>query len=88
MENFIDELISQPFYWGRVQKAWKSWCFRTFILTDLDLENKVPKNNLGIYSTYCDKSQWSRRGGEWDGVQNFWIAINEGYLDMTEDFFS
>lgn len=51
--------------------------------TDDDLKNKVPKNPLGICSTYCDKSIWSRH----DGVQNFWNAINEGCIDMTYEFF-
>ena len=53
-------------------------------LTDEDLKNKVPENNLGIYSIYCDKSQWSHR----NGAQNFWMAINEGHIDMTYEFFN
>jgi hypothetical protein len=48
------------------------------------LKNKVPNNPLGIYSTYCDNSIWSRG----DGVQNFWNAINEGHIDMTYEFFN
>lgn len=52
-------------------------------LTDDDLMNKVPENKLGIYSIYCDKSQW----GMVNGIKNFWNAINEGYIDMTYEFF-
>lgn len=50
-------------------------------LSDEDLKNKVPKNNLGIYSTYCDRSQWTRG----DGIQNFWIILNEGWIDMMNN---
>ena len=78
MEEFLDNLLLQSFYWKRFVLAFKSWCFR-MTLTDDDLKNKVPVNKLGIYSLYCDKSQWSRG----DGIQNFWNSINEGYIDMT-----
>ena len=78
-----DNLRYQPFYWRRLGVTWKSWCFRMFTLSDSDLEDKVPKNNLGVHSTYCDKSHWSRG----DGTQNFWNAINEGHSDMTWEFF-
>ena len=83
MEEFLDNLSYQPLYWKRFSVAFRSWCFRIFTLTDDDLKNKVPKNSLGIYSTYCDKSIWNRG----DGVQNFWNAINEGYIDMTYEYF-
>jgi hypothetical protein len=79
IEEFLVVISYFPVYMGRFGVAVKSWQFRMMTLTDDDLENKVPKNNLGVYSIYCDKSQWSRG----DGVMNFWNAINEGYLDMT-----
>ena len=82
-EEFLHNLSYQPFYWKRFGVAFRSWCFRITTLTDEDLKNKVPKNNLGVYSIYCDKSQWSCGSG----VQNFWNAINEGHLDMTYEFF-
>lgn len=78
-----DNIRNQPYYWGRVAVSCKSWWFRMFTLTDSDLEDKVPKNNLKIHSIYCDKSNWSRG----DGLMNFWNAINEGHSDMTWDFF-
>ena len=83
-EDFLDNLSYQPYYWKRFGVAFRSWYFRMTTLTDEDLKNKVPNNPLGIYSTYCDKSIWSRG----DGVQNFWNAINEGYIDMTYEFFN
>ena len=83
MEELFDNLCYQVFYWKRFGIAFRSWCFRMTTLTDEDLENKVPKNKLGIYSPYCDQSQWSRG----NGIQNFWNAINEGYIDMTYEFF-
>ena len=83
LEEFLDNLRYQPFYWKRFFIAFNSWCFRMTTLTEDDLKNKVPVNKLGIYSLYCDKSQWSRG----DGVQNFWNSINEGYIDMTYEFF-
>ena len=79
MEIIFDNLTSQPYYWKRFAIAFRSWYFRMTALTDEDLKNKVPYNKLGIYSSYCDKSQWGRG----DGIKNFWNAINEGYLDMT-----
>ena len=82
LEEFLDNLRYQPFYWKRFFIAFNSWCFR-MTLTEDNLKNKVPVNKLGIYSLYCDKSQWSRG----DGVQNFWNSINEGYIDMTYEFF-
>lgn len=82
MEEFLYSLRCQPFYWKRFLIAFDSWCFR-MTLTEDDLKNKVPVNKLGVYSLYCDKSQWSRG----DGVQNFWNSINEGYIDMTYEFF-
>lgn len=82
LEEFLDNLRYQTFYWKRFFIAFNSWCFR-MTLTEDDLKNKVPVNKLGIYSLYCDKSQWSRG----DGVQNFWNSINEGYIDMTYEFF-
>jgi hypothetical protein len=82
MEEFLDNLRYQPFYWKRIGIAFKSWSFRMTTLTDDNLKNKVPNNKLGIYSLYCDKSQWSRG----DGIQNFWNCINEGYIDMIEEF--
>jgi hypothetical protein len=42
---------------------------------------------LGIYSLYCDKSQWSRRVGGVEEVKNFWNSINEGHIEMTYEFF-
>lgn len=72
-----------PHYLKRFNLAFDSWCFR-MTLTDEDLKNKVPKNNLGVYSQYCDKSYWWRG----DGVQNFWNAINEGYMDMMDEYYS
>jgi hypothetical protein len=68
--------------------AFKSWKYRMFVLTDEELKNKVPKNNSGIYSIYCDKSNWTRhhRGGKWDRVKNFWLSINDGYIDMLYDY--
>ena len=84
IEEFFDNLTSQPYYWKRFGLAFNSWCFRMNTLTDEDLKNKVPKNTLGIYSKYCDKSIWSRG----DGIQNFWNSINEGYIDMTYEFFA
>lgn len=83
LEVTLDGLFSQRYYWGRVAVAWRSWCFRMFTLTDSDLEDKVPENNLGIHSLYCDESQWSRG----DGTQNFWNALNEGHRDMAMEFF-
>ena len=83
MEEFLDNLTYQPFYWKRFCLAFNSWAFRMTTLTDEDLKNKVPENKLGIYSFYCDKSQW----GMGDGIKNFWNAINEGHLDMTYEFF-
>lgn len=83
MEDFLDNLTSQQYYWKRFGIAFRSWYFRMTTLTDEDLKNKVPENKLGIYSVYCDKSQWSHG----NGVQNFWSAINEGYIDMTYEFF-
>jgi hypothetical protein len=83
LEILLDNLLSQSFYWKRFGIAFNSWCFRMTTLTEDDLKNKVPVNKLGIYSLYCDKSQWSRG----DGVQNFWNSINEGYIDMTYEFF-
>jgi hypothetical protein len=68
----------QAFHWKRFSLVYKSWVFRMTSLSDRDLKNKVPKNNLGIYSPYCDRSQWSRG----DGIQNFWIILNEGWFDM------
>ena len=84
IEDFLYSLSYQPFYWKRFGVAFRSWYFRMTTLTDEDLKNKVPNNPLGIYSTYCDKSIWSRG----DGVQNFWISINEGHIDMTYEFFN
>ena len=84
LEDFLDSLSYQPYYWKRFGIAFRSWSFRMTTLTVEDLKNKVPNNPLGIYSTYCDKSIWSRS----DGVQNFWNAINEGHIDMTYEFFS
>lgn len=55
-----------------------------FILNDSDLEDKVPKNNLRVHSTFCDKSHWTMG----DGNMNFWNSINEGYYHMMWDFFS
>ena len=81
MEILFDNLTYQPYYWKRFGIAVGSWYFRMTTLTDEDLKNKVPENKLGIYSIYCDKSQWGRG----DGIKNFWNAINEGYLDMTWD---
>lgn len=78
MEQFLDNLSFQSFYWKQFGIAFKSWSFRMMTLTEDDLKNKVPVNNLGIYSLYCDKSCWSRG----DGIQNFWNSINEGYIDM------
>lgn len=75
-------MIKLTSYWKRFGLAYKSWAFRMFVLSDEDLKNKVPKNNLGIYSTYCDRSQWSRG----DGIQNFWIILNEGWIDMMWEF--
>lgn len=63
LEEFLDNLLSQSFYWKRFFVAFSSWCFRMTTLTEDDLENKVPINKLGIYSLYCDKSQWSYRVG-------------------------
>lgn len=83
MEEFLDNLLLQSFYWKRFGLAFKSWSFRMTTLTGDDLKNKVPVNKLGIYSLYCDKSQWSHG----DGIQNFWNSINEGYIDMTYEFF-
>lgn len=83
LTDIIEEFSCQPFYWKRFGIAFRSWCFRMNTLTDDDLKNKVPENKLGIYSIYCDKSQWSSS----DGTQNFWNAINEGHIDMTWDFF-
>lgn len=83
-EDFLDNLFFQPFYWKSVAVAFRSWYFRMNTLTNEDLKNKVPYNKLGIYSTHCDKSIWSRG----DGVQNFWIAINEGHIEMTYEFFN
>jgi hypothetical protein len=83
-EDFLYNLSCQPFYWKRFGLAFRSWRFRMITLTDEDLKNKVPNNSLGIYSTYCDKSIWSRG----DGVQNFWNVINEGHIDMTYEFFN
>jgi hypothetical protein len=83
-EDFLDNLSYQPFYWKRFGVAVRSWRFRMTTLTDEDLKNKVPENKLGIYSTYCDKSQWGRG----NGVQNFWNVINEGHIDMTYEFFN
>lgn len=77
MEQFFDNLLSQPFYWNKFGLAFNSWCFR-MTLTEEDLKNKVPVNKFGIYSLYCDKSQWSHG----DGIQNFWNSINSGYIDM------
>ena len=83
MELLYDlHLLSQSFYWKRFGIAFKSWCFR-MTLTEDDLKNTVPQNKLGVYSTYCDKSQWERG----DGTKNFWNAINEGHEDMTQEFF-
>jgi hypothetical protein len=82
LEETCDNLRYQPFYWGRVWVAWKSWVFRMTILSDSDLEDKVPKNNLGIHSTYCDKSSWSMG----DGTQNFWMSLSEGYIEMMWDY--
>lgn len=81
MEILFDNLTYQPYYWKRFGIAVGSWYFRMTTLTDEDLKNKVPENKLGIYSIYCDKSQWGRG----DGIKNFWNAINEGYIDMTWD---
>ena len=83
MEILFDNLTSQPYYWKRFGIAFRSWYFRMTVLTDEDLKNKVPENKLGIYGFYCDKSQWGRG----DGIKNFWSTINEGYLDMTWEFF-
>jgi len=83
MEEFLEELQYQSLYWKRFGLAFKSWCFRMNLPAD-SLRNKVPANKLGIYSTYCDKSQWSRG----DGIKNFWNSINEGYIFMTHDYFS
>jgi hypothetical protein len=79
--EFLDNLLYLPFYWKRFGIAFRCWCFR-MALTDDDLKNKVPANNLGIYSLYCDKSQWSLG----NGIQNFWNSINEGYIDMVYEF--
>lgn len=87
MEQFLDNLSYLPHYWKRFNLAFDSWCFR-MTLTDEDLKNKVPKNNLGIYSLYCDKSNWSRRLRGTTTVQNFWNAINEGYMDMIDEYYS
>jgi len=84
MEEFLYNLSCLIHSWGRFGLAFNSWCFRMSTLTDEDLKNTAPKNNLGVYSTYCDKSHWSRG----DGVQNFWIAINEGYMDMIDEYYS
>lgn len=53
----LEEFSRQPYYWKRFGIAFRSWCFRMTTLTDDDLKNKVPENNLGIYSIQCDKSQ-------------------------------
>lgn len=82
MEEFLDNLRYQKYYWERFGNAFRSWCFR-MTLTEDKLENKVPVNNLGIYSLFCDKSQWSCG----NGIQNFWSSINEGYLDMIREFY-
>ena len=41
MEEFLDNLLLQSFYWKRFGLAFKSWSFR-MTLTDDDLKNKVP----------------------------------------------
>jgi len=87
IETFLDNLLSQSLYWKRFFVAFNSWYFRMTTLTEDDLKNKVPVNKLGIYSLYCDKSQWSYRPGGVQEVQNFWNSINEGYIDMTYEFF-
>jgi hypothetical protein len=84
LEEVRDSLGFQPYYWGRVVVAYKSWWYRMFILNDSDLEDKVPKNNLRVHSTFCDKSHWTMG----DGAMNFWNSINEGYYHMMWDFFS
>jgi hypothetical protein len=83
MEKFLYNFSYQSYYWKQIFIAFKSWSFRMTKLTEDDLKNKVPENKLGVYSIYCDKSQWSRG----DGIKNFWNSINEGYIDMTEEFF-
>lgn len=83
LEETLDAFTGQQYYWGRVAAAYKSWLFRMFTLTESDLEGRVPKNSLRIHSIYCDKSQWGRG----DGIQNFWIILNEGHRDMTCEFF-
>lgn len=83
MEILFDNLTSQPYYWKRFGIAFRSWYFRMTTLTDDDLMNKVPENKLGIYSFYCDKSQWGRG----NGIKNFWNAINVSHIDMTYEFF-
>jgi hypothetical protein len=87
LEILLDNLLSQSFYWKRFFVAFNSWCFRMTTLTEDDLKNKVPVNKLGIYSLYCDKSQWSRRVGGVEEVKNFWNSINEGHIEMTYEFF-
>lgn len=82
LEQLLDNLLSQPYYWKRFNCVIKSWIFRMTVLTDEDLKNKVPPNNLGIYSPHCDKSYW-RRG---DGIENFWCVINEGFIGMLYDY--
>lgn len=84
MEDVFLNLRYLPFHWGRVAVAYKSWWYRMVTLTDSDLEDKVPKNNLGVHSILCDKSHWTMG----DGTMNFWNAVNEGYLDMTWEFFN
>ncbi len=69
MEFFKATATTQSYYWERVAIAVKSWSFRMSTLTDEDVQT----------GAYCDKYQWSRSSDE---VQNFWVAINEGYIDM------
>ncbi len=82
MEQILDNLLYQPYHWKRFNCAFKSWSFRMTVLTDDDLKNKVPPNNLGIYSLYCDKGNWTRG----DGIESFWYVINDGYYDMMYDY--
>lgn len=82
MEQLLDNLLYQPYHWKRFNCAFKSWSFRMTVLTDDDLKNKVPHNNLGIYSHYCDKGNWTRG----DGIESFWHVINDGYYDMMYDY--
>lgn len=83
MEKLLDNLKFQFYYWKRVGVAFNSWCFRMSILTEDDLKNKVPENKLGIYSDYCGKSNWEHH----NGPKNFWFSINEGYIEMLNDYF-